>query len=83
MQIGYEAAEFVLSQPETIEIAEDPFLRVRADSGVGYRCLTVPKHVLLEQLRRFFSCISLSVIPLIVRNGVGMKKSGLRELPVR
>lgn len=57
-----------------IEIAEDPFVRPRADARVGHCCLA-PKHVLLEQLRRLFSCISLSVIPLIMKNGGGLKKS--------
>lgn len=32
-------------QPEIIEIVEDPFLRLRADSRVGY-CSLALKHVL-------------------------------------
>lgn len=67
-------------QPEIIEIVEDPFLRLRADSRVGYCSLTL-KHVLPRAAQETFHCVSLLVIPLIMRNGAGLKKSGLQGTP--
>ena len=62
----------VLSQPEVTDIAEDPFLRPRTDFTLNNYCL----------VQQTGSC--QSVIPRIVRNGVGRKKNGHQgPFPVR
>ena len=73
MQIGYEGAElFSVSLCSQSEIVEDPFLRPRTDSRMNYYSL-VQKTITVV--------LSQSVIPRIVRNGVGRKKSGIQGPP--